>query len=942
MEFDEFGNVIGGEDEDEDDYYTEEQTVPMEEEEEPTRSIVLHEDKQYYPSAASVYPGAVTAVMEEDAQPLEEPILKPVTVRLFSKVDSPPKTYSDEFLTGLLARPELARNVAIIGPLHSGKTVLCDMLVQQAHDVDTERYTDARNDEQAREMSVKATPASLVLQDSRSKSYLVTVMDCPGHVNFMDEVTASLRLADGAVIVVDALEGLTRSAERLIKMALDEGVALSVVVNKVDRLILELKLPPSDAYLKLASVVDEVNVCVEELWLNREGEPPFVDPRDGTVCFASSLHAWCFTLESFAIKYGNRELGSRLWGDLYYDERTKRFSKTAPPSSEFNSSEDDPLSSAPRRSFVFFVLEPLYKLYSHALGEEPKGLSAVLAELGIKLKSDELALDPKPLLKAVFRQFFKDPCAFVDMVSRVVPSAADASRVKLERYYAGELNDLVVHVAKMYSTADASSFAALGRVYCGSLRPGARVEVRGEAYSEEDTEDARVCVVEGIAIPHGRHATDVKIAGPGNIVLITGVDSAVRKTATITNVDAPFGGFKPLKFSNAAIIKVAVEPMNPADLPKMTEGLRKIAKSYPLAETKVEESGEHVIAGTGELYMDCIMHDLREMYARVEIKVADPVVAFRETVSETSSFKCYSETPNKRNKLTMIAEPLDAGVADDVEAGIVDATWPQRQLGAAFQARYDWDLLASRSIWAFGPDPHSYAGTVGCSCLLLDDTLPSEVDKRLLFSTKEPIVQGFQWGCREGPLCDEPMRGVKFKILDAAIADQPLHRGAGQIIPTARRVAYSSFLMAAPRLMEPVFACEIACPADCVSAVFPVLARRRGHVVRDAPKPGAPFYLVDAFLPAIDSFGFETDLRAYTNGQAMCSLVFDHFQICPGDPLDRSIILHPLEPSPPPHLAREFMVKTRRRKGLSEDVTIAKYFDDPLLRELAAAAAASA
>ena len=87
--------------------------------------------------------------------------------------------------------------------------------------------------------------------------------------------------------------------------------------------------------------------------------------------------------------------------------------------------------------------------------------------------------------------------------------------------------------------------------------------------------------------------------------------------------------------------------------------------------------------------------------------------------------------------------------------------------------------------------------------ILVDDTLPSEVDKNLLSTVKESIVQGFQWGTREGPLCDEPIRNCKFKILDAVIAGEPIHRGGGQIIPTARRVAYSAFLMATPRLMEP-------------------------------------------------------------------------------------------------------------------------------------------
>ena len=80
---------------------------------------------------------------------------------------------------------------------------------------------------------------------------------------------------------------------------------------------------------------------------------------------------------------------------------------------------------------------------------------------------------------------------------------------------------------------------------------------------------------------------------------------------------------------------------------------------------------------------------------------------------------------------------------------------------------------------------------------------PAQVDKGLLNSIREYVMQGFQWGCREGPLCEEPMRNLKFKILDASIAPEPINRGGGQIIPTARRVAYSAFLMATPRLMEP-------------------------------------------------------------------------------------------------------------------------------------------
>jgi U5 small nuclear ribonucleoprotein component len=93
-------------------------------------------------------------------------------------------------------------------------------------------------------------------------------------------------------------------------------------------------------------------------------------------------------------------------------------------------------------------------------------------------------------------------------------------------------------------------------------------------------------------------------------------------------------------------------------------------------------------------------------------------------------------------------------------------------------------------------------------------------------------------------------------------------------------------------------------------------------------------YSLKAYIPVIDSFGFETDLRSHTQGQAFCLAVFDHWDVVPGDPLDKSIVLRPLEPSPPPHLAREFMLKTRRRKGLSDDVSISKFFDEQLVHEL--------
>mmetsp|Transcript_24452 Transcript_24452/g.24036 ORF Transcript_24452/g.24036 Transcript_24452/m.24036 type:complete len:146 (-) Transcript_24452:19-456(-) len=135
--------------------------------------------------------------------------------------------------------------------------------------------------------------------------------------------------------------------------------------------------------------------------------------------------------------------------------------------------------------------------------------------------------------------------------------------------------------------------------------------------------------------------------------------------------------------------------------------------------------------------------------------------------------------------------------------------------------------------------------------------------------------------------------------------------------------------------MEPYFVTEIVCPHDCIEAIYNVLIRRRAHVTSEEPKPGSPMTVLIVELPVVESFGFETDLRTHTLGQAMVLQQFSHWAVAPGDPLEKSILIRPLEPSPVPHLAREFMVKSRRRKGLLEDVSIQKFFDSASMMEMA-------
>lgn len=963
--YDEFGNYVGPELDDsdsEEEMEEPESEMPLvptgvevegveEVEEDESMQVVLHEDKKYYPSHEEVYgPGVETMVEEEDTQPLSEAIIKPIKVKKFALVEQvlPETTFDMGYLTQMLDTPDLVRNVALVGALHCGKTAFCDCLWELTHrdvirhdpceknPMRATRYNDTLHTERERGCSIKCTPFTMLLPNTKGKNYVLNMIDTPGHVNFSGEVSAALRVVDGVLLFVDVAEGVMMSTERLVAHIAQQKIPITLCLNKLDRLIIELKLPPEDAYYKIRQIIDEVNSLIKT---HGGDDLELLSPIKKNVIFASPEFSFCFTLDTFAEIYsdshGNsfqaKKLAERLWGDIYYNPEKRRFQR--------QKSSPDCV-----RSFVQWILEPLYKIFSQTIGDVDTSLVKTVEELGIRLTKTELKMNIRPLLRIVCSRFFGDFSGLVQMIAEKIPAAVDGNRRIVQDAYSGPLKSdfalemikcqadgpLVVYVTKLFTTDDANRFHAYGRVLSGTLTSHTEVKILGENYSLEDEEDSRIMRCGRLWITQARYTVEVERAPAGSMVLIEGIEEPIMKTATIVGLSADCDEaeiFRPLKHNTISVMKIACEPINPSELPKMLDALRKVDKSYPMVKTRVEESGEHVILGTGELHLDCVMHDLRKMYSDIDVKVADPVVSFCETVVETSQLKCFAETPNRKNKLTMICEPMEKNLAEDIETNKVNIGMDKKSIGNFFREKYDWDLLAARSIWAFGP-------TTNGPNILLDDTLPSEVDKGLLSSVRDSVVQGFQWGTREGPLCDEPIRNVKFKILDAVISSEPLARGGGQIIPTARRVAYSAFLMATPRLMEPYLICEIVSPGDCVAAVYTVLARRRGHVTSDQPIPGSPLYTIKAFIPAIDSFGFETDLRTHTQGQAFCIQVFSHWQIVPGDPLDKSVVIRPLEQQPVTALAREFAIKTRRRKGLTDDVTLNKFFDEPMLLEL--------
>jgi len=113
---------------------------------------------------------------------------------------------------------------------------------------------------------------------------------------------------------------------------------------------------------------------------------------------------------------------------------------------------------------------------------------------------------------------------------------------------------------------------------------------------------------------------------------------------------------------------------------------------------------------------------------------------------------------------------------------------------------------------------------------------------------KESMVSSFQWASKQGALCDENMRGMRFNVIDCELHTDAIHRGGGQIMPTARRLYYALELLSSPTLLEPIFNCEITAPMDCMGGVYQTLNQRRGIVNEENQIAGTPLTLVTLFF----------------------------------------------------------------------------------------------
>merc|ERR1740117_1262298 len=301
----------------------------------------------------------------------------------------------------------------------------------------------------------------------------------------------------------------------------------------------------------------------------------------------------------------------------------------------------------------------------------------------------------------------------------------------------------MMYISKMVPTSEKGRFYAFGRVFSGVVTTGKTVRIQGPDYVPGKKTDLFVKKIQRVVLMMGRYVEQMVDCPCGNIVGLVGIDAYLLKAGTITTFEQAHN-FVTMKYSVSPVVRVAVEGQNASDLPKLMEGLKRLAKSDPLVLCMTGPTGEHIVAGAGELHLEICLKDLKEDFMKgAPIRISEPVVSFCETNS--------IET-NKDNRIYMRCEPLDEKFVLGVDAGDITPAQELKARARILADEFDWDVTDARKIWTFGCPPDGLAN------VLVDCT-----------------------------------KAVQYlnEIMDTTMHADAIHRGAGQIMPPCKRAMYA-------------------------------------------------------------------------------------------------------------------------------------------------------
>ncbi|KAJ1335176.1 ribosome assembly protein 1 [Microdochium nivale] len=1049
-----------------------------------------------------------------------------------------------EKLAQLQQHPDDIRNICILAHVDHGKTSLTDALLATNGIISPKlagkiRYLDSRPDEQIRGITMESSAISLHFSMLRRpapdaapvpKEYLINLIDSPGHIDFSSEVSIASRLCDGAVVLVDAVEGVCSQTVTVLRQTWTEKLKPILVINKIDRLVTELKMTPGEAYLHLSKLLEQVNAVLgsffqgermeEDLnWRERmeervaavaakeaaiadqvteAGELQFEErdddelyfaPERNNVIFSSAVDGWAFTVRQFAALY-EKKLGIKrsimekvLWGDFYLDPKTKKVLGRK----HLKGRNLKPM-------FVQLVLEQVWAIYQASVGGDsgrgdPVLLEKITKSLGISVPPHVArSKDTRLMMTTLFASWLPLSTALLVSVVESLPSpkAAQAERMPdllknspgsehidtkvqdaVVNFKAAKSDPVVAYVSKVVSvperempqnkrrpgqlsadearelarkkraelaraqaaenqgpedlTAALDNFSidnnvpeheekeaepehliGFARIFSGTLSVGDKIYVIPPKFSPANPHAApepQQVTVTALYMLMGRNLESLESVPAGVVFGIGGLDGHILKSGTLCSQLEGAVNLAGVNMAGNPIVRVALEPVNPADLDKMIEGLRLLVQSDPCAEYEQFGSGEHVLLTAGELHLERCLTDLKDRFARCDIQAGAPIVPYRETIVRADEMKpsankdlgrgaAVGTTSSKQVTITVRTRPLPTEVtefllkhsgsikrlyseikahdngekgqdessnseiekvdAEEIaEEGGVSAMLSTEELKTELQkvlekgkGREAWkgiiDKIAAFGPRRIGPNLLIDATTDGVFSKVFSgqkerDTSIAADEKLKAEHLCDRITYAFQLAMKQGPMCNEPVRGVAVVIEDIVINNSPgedeaasardsLGRLTGEVIKTVQQSIRQGFLDWSPRLMLAMYSCEIQASTEVLGRVYDVLTRRRGRVLSEQMKEGTPFFTIQSLLPVAESFGFSDEMRKRTSGAAQPQLIFTGFEILDEDPFWQPFTEDDLEDlgelADKENVAKRYMDGVRRKKGL--------------------------
>jgi elongation factor 2 len=695
----------------------------------------------------------------------------------------------------LMGKKDLIRNLGIIAHIDHGKTTLTDSLLVGAGLLSSKvagsaRVLDYLEEEQKRGITMKTANISLRYQTA-GRSFVINLVDTPGHVDFTGKVTRALRAIDGAIVIVDAVEEIMVQTEIVTRQALEERVRPVLLINKVDRLINELKLNAEQIEEKFTRIIGNFNDLIEVYGESQFKDKWKVNPGKNSVAFGSALHRWGFTL-SMAKKKGIK------FGDIieaYKNAEYEKLQKTIP-------------------------------LHS----------------------------------------------AILDMVVKNIPNPLEAQKYRVERIWKGNIaseagqamsncddNGPVAMCITNVQADPNAGLIATGRLFSGTVKNGDKVYLVN-ARAEN--------VVQQVSIFMGPFREPVNQVVAGNLAALSGLELA---KAGETMVDAKHKEdvipFERIMYVSEPVVTVAVEPKNPKDLPFLLEAMDKLPIEDPnLAVTINRETGECLLSGMGELHLEIAVKLLRDYASGMEITTSSPRVVYRESVTR-KGIVAAAKSPNKQNRFAAQVEPLREPFIRIIEQ---DA-----------RARQAGNMLAV-------DEQHKN--------VMVDCTGKTEQIRRIL----DFLTSGFEYACRAGPLCGEPLRHLKVNLMKVQLSANAENRVPVEIMHGVGKAIFGSFLTAKPILLEPLYKTVISIPTELAGECSRIISSRRGKI--SAFEQKGTLTIITGYVPVAETFGLSEELRSATSGRAFWQSVFDRWRRVPEN------------------LAAKVIKEVRKRKGLPSEI----------------------